>query len=315
MRRKSAHGRRYEHSFEIRGTRNERSTSILMAACVALGAVGRGEAPKTPNIRPSRSPLSCPSRPAACTVDIIARMVSENLQKKLSTFWSRISAAPAAISASTASPRAAARRHHDRPRPAPRRWRSHTLALWPQAPVPAGEGPGGVRTQSQHRAERAGGESRSRRGLRTVPELMHPAKAPNPDKVAFGSAGPGTSQHLAGELFQQMTGTKMVHVPYKELRRNGHRPDRAARSISPSTTSRCCCRMWPTGKLGDARHGDAEARRVRSRMSRPSPNSCRASRLSPGTASSHRRRRSRSSTKLSAEIREFMSLPETKEDG
>ena len=49
---------------------------------------------------------------------------------------------------------------------------------------------------------------------RTVPELIAYLKA-NPDKVTFGSAGIGTSQHLAGELFQQMTGTKMVHVPYK----------------------------------------------------------------------------------------------------
>lgn len=49
---------------------------------------------------------------------------------------------------------------------------------------------------------------------RTVPELIAYLKA-NPDKVTFGSAGVGTSQHLAGELFQQMTGTKMVHVPYK----------------------------------------------------------------------------------------------------
>ncbi|MGY4470484.1 tripartite-type tricarboxylate transporter receptor subunit TctC [Bradyrhizobium sp. LB9.1b] len=49
---------------------------------------------------------------------------------------------------------------------------------------------------------------------RTVPELIAFLKA-NPDKVSFGSAGVGTSQHLAGELFQQMTGTKMVHVPYK----------------------------------------------------------------------------------------------------
>jgi tripartite-type tricarboxylate transporter receptor subunit TctC len=49
---------------------------------------------------------------------------------------------------------------------------------------------------------------------RTVPELIAYLKA-NPDKVSFGSAGVGTSQHLAGELFQQMTGTKMVHVPYK----------------------------------------------------------------------------------------------------
>ena len=49
---------------------------------------------------------------------------------------------------------------------------------------------------------------------RTVPELIAYVKA-NPDKVTFGSAGVGTSQHLAGELFQQMTGGKMVHVPYK----------------------------------------------------------------------------------------------------
>lgn len=49
---------------------------------------------------------------------------------------------------------------------------------------------------------------------RTVPDLIAYLKA-NPDKVTFGSAGPGTSQHLAGELFQQMTGTKMTHVPYK----------------------------------------------------------------------------------------------------
>lgn len=49
---------------------------------------------------------------------------------------------------------------------------------------------------------------------RSVPELIAYLKA-NPDKVTFGSAGPGTSQHLAGELFQQMTGTKMTHVPYK----------------------------------------------------------------------------------------------------
>jgi tripartite-type tricarboxylate transporter receptor subunit TctC len=49
---------------------------------------------------------------------------------------------------------------------------------------------------------------------RTVPDLIAYLKA-NPDKASFGSAGVGTSQHLAAELFQQMTGTKMVHVPYK----------------------------------------------------------------------------------------------------
>jgi len=37
----------------------------------------------------------------------------------------------------------------------------------------------------------------------------------NPDKLSFGSAGTGTSQHLAGELFKKLTGTRMTHVPYK----------------------------------------------------------------------------------------------------
>lgn len=49
---------------------------------------------------------------------------------------------------------------------------------------------------------------------RTVPDLIAYLKA-NPDKVSFGSAGTGTTQHLAGELFMQRTGTQMVHIPYK----------------------------------------------------------------------------------------------------
>lgn len=48
----------------------------------------------------------------------------------------------------------------------------------------------------------------------SVSELIAYAKA-NPGKVTFASAGTGTSIHLSGELFQQLTGTKMVHVPYK----------------------------------------------------------------------------------------------------
>lgn len=49
---------------------------------------------------------------------------------------------------------------------------------------------------------------------RTVPDLIAYLKA-NPDAVSFGSAGVGTSQHLAAELFKQMTGTRMTHVPYR----------------------------------------------------------------------------------------------------
>lgn len=49
--------------------------------------------------------------------------------------------------------------------------------------------------------------------VNTVPELIDYLKK-NPGKVPYGSSGVGTSQHLAAELFQQMTGTKMTHVPY-----------------------------------------------------------------------------------------------------
>ena len=48
----------------------------------------------------------------------------------------------------------------------------------------------------------------------SVEELTVYAKA-NPDKLNFASAGNGTAVHLAGEQFQQMTGTQWTHVPYK----------------------------------------------------------------------------------------------------
>ncbi len=48
----------------------------------------------------------------------------------------------------------------------------------------------------------------------TVAELIAYAKA-NPGKLTYGSSGVGTSVHLSGEYFQKLTGTKMVHVPYR----------------------------------------------------------------------------------------------------
>lgn len=45
-------------------------------------------------------------------------------------------------------------------------------------------------------------------------ELIDYAKA-NPGKLNYGSAGNGTSHHLAGELFKTLTGTQINHVPYK----------------------------------------------------------------------------------------------------
>ena len=52
--------------------------------------------------------------------------------------------------------------------------------------------------------------------VKSVQELITHARA-NPDKLSFASSGNGTTLHLSGELFKQMTGTRMVHVPYKAV--------------------------------------------------------------------------------------------------
>jgi hypothetical protein len=49
---------------------------------------------------------------------------------------------------------------------------------------------------------------------KTVAELVAFAKA-NPEKVSFGSAGFGGSNHLSAELLVQSTNATMLHVPYK----------------------------------------------------------------------------------------------------
>ena len=50
--------------------------------------------------------------------------------------------------------------------------------------------------------------------FRTVPEMIEAAKK-NPGKLTYASAGNGTSQHLAGELFKKMAGVDLLHVPYR----------------------------------------------------------------------------------------------------
>ena len=49
---------------------------------------------------------------------------------------------------------------------------------------------------------------------KTLKEFIALAKA-EPGKLAYASAGPGTPYHLAGELFETMTGTDILHVPHK----------------------------------------------------------------------------------------------------
>ena len=50
--------------------------------------------------------------------------------------------------------------------------------------------------------------------FKNVKELLDYARA-NPGKLNYGSAGNGTTHHLAVELFKTMTGAQLTHVPYK----------------------------------------------------------------------------------------------------
>jgi tripartite-type tricarboxylate transporter receptor subunit TctC len=50
--------------------------------------------------------------------------------------------------------------------------------------------------------------------VRSVPELIAAAKA-NPNALSVASAGVGSTQHVFWEMFSSMTGTRMLHVPYR----------------------------------------------------------------------------------------------------
>jgi tripartite-type tricarboxylate transporter receptor subunit TctC len=56
--------------------------------------------------------------------------------------------------------------------------------------------------------------------VKSVQQFIALAKS-RPGQVTFGSSGPGSANHLAGVLFQTMTGTKLVHVPYKSAGQAG----------------------------------------------------------------------------------------------
>ncbi|MDB5861592.1 MAG: tripartite tricarboxylate transporter substrate binding protein [Ramlibacter sp.] len=50
--------------------------------------------------------------------------------------------------------------------------------------------------------------------LNSVQDVVRAAKA-QPEGISYGSSGIGSSGHLAGALFEQITGTKLLHVPFK----------------------------------------------------------------------------------------------------
>ena len=50
--------------------------------------------------------------------------------------------------------------------------------------------------------------------VKSLQDLLAMAKA-NPGKVSYGSVGPGSTTHLAGEILANRSGTKLLHIPYK----------------------------------------------------------------------------------------------------
>jgi len=64
--------------------------------------------------------------------------------------------------------------------------------------------------------------------VKTLAELIAYAKQ-HPGELNYGSVGIGSSQHLGGEYFQQLTGTKLTHVPYKNIGQYG--PDMIAGTV------------------------------------------------------------------------------------
>lgn len=62
-------------------------------------------------------------------------------------------------------------------------------------------------------------------GVNTVQELIERAQR-EPGALNYGSVGIGSSQHLAGEYFAQVTGVKLTHVPYRNIAQFG--PDMIA---------------------------------------------------------------------------------------
>jgi tripartite-type tricarboxylate transporter receptor subunit TctC len=65
-------------------------------------------------------------------------------------------------------------------------------------------------------------------GLNSVQDLIERAKK-EPGALNYGSVGVGSSQHLAGEYFAQVTGTKLTHVPYRNIAQFG--PDMIAGTV------------------------------------------------------------------------------------
>ncbi|MCC7083279.1 MAG: tripartite tricarboxylate transporter substrate binding protein [Burkholderiales bacterium] len=54
-------------------------------------------------------------------------------------------------------------------------------------------------------------------GVKSIKELIALAKSRSNKPLTYGTPGVGNGQHIAGEMFNQMAGTNLLHVPYKGI--------------------------------------------------------------------------------------------------
>lgn len=92
----------------------------------------------------------------------------------------------------------------------------------------------------------------SNQPFKTVADLLAAAKA-QPGKLAFASGGNGTILQMQGELLQQQTGARFIHVPYKgdTPRCKTRWPSRCSSCLPPQPLhcrmcSRASCAPWPS---------------------------------------------------------------------
>jgi len=183
---------------------SRRAALLLGAASLAIGSAARAQSYPT---RPVR--LIVPY-PAGGGTDIIARVTAEGLSEALGQqmFVDNRPGAGGSVGAAQAS-----RAEPDGYTLIMAALTSHAINMWLQP------NPGFDLRTSFSPVSMVG-----TMGLALVVNPSVPAKSvaelvalakEQPGKLGFASAGAGSPQHLAGEMFAAMSGTKLVHVPYR----------------------------------------------------------------------------------------------------
>src|SRR6266404_846968 len=98
---------------------------------------------------------------------------------------------------------------------------------------------------------------------RTVAEFIAYARD-NPGKISMASFGTGSTSHVAGELFQTMTGIRMVHVPYRGRSAGADRHDRRPGAGDATDLDRIAP-AHPIGCIAPAGSGGEKPERIRAR--------------------------------------------------